>query len=70
MGMGGRVGGTISDSILGGGTKHFYLLILYNFKNIGGARAPPPGPPTPRSLVRRTRANRVERAVPVLARNL
>ena len=25
---GGGVGGTISDSILGGGTKHFFLLIL------------------------------------------
>ena len=42
--MGGR-GGTISGSILGGGgTRHFYLLTLYNFKNIvgggGGARAP------------------------------
>ena len=24
-------GGTISDSILGGGTKHFFVLILYNF---------------------------------------
>ena len=34
-------GGTINDSILGGGTKHFFLLILYNFQNIGGARAPP-----------------------------
>ena len=35
-----------------GGTKHFFLLILYNFRNIGGggARAPPP-PPTPRSLM-------------------
>ena len=28
-------GGTISDSILGG-TRHFFLLNLYNFKNIGG----------------------------------
>ena len=30
----------------GGGTKHFFLLILYNFKNIGGggARAPPAPP--------------------------
>ena len=27
--------GTISDSILGG-TKHFFLLTLYKFKNIGG----------------------------------
>ena len=44
--MGG--GGTISDSILGG-TRHFFLLNLYNFKNIGGgARATPPCPPTPR----------------------
>ena len=48
---GGGGGGTISDSILGG-TKHFFLVILYNFKNIGeggGARAPP-APPTPLSL--------------------
>ena len=39
--------GTISDSIFGGGggTKHFFLLILYNFKNIWG------GACTPRSLV-------------------
>ena len=39
--------GIVRDSILGGGgTKHFFLLILYNFKNIGGGgwgeeRAPP-----------------------------
>ena len=33
-----------------GSTRHFFLLNLYNFKNIlEGARAPPP---TPRSLVR------------------
>ena len=25
----------------GGGTIHFFLLTLYNFKNIGRARAPP-----------------------------
>ena len=32
-----------------GGTRYFFLLALYNFKNIGGgARAPHP---TPRSLV-------------------
>ena len=43
---GGEGWGTISDSILWG-TKHFFLLILYNFKNIGGARAPPPPPPIP-----------------------
>ena len=30
-----RLGDTISDSILGG-TKHFFLLTLYNFNNIGG----------------------------------
>ena len=41
-------GGTISDSILGGGTKQFFLLICYNFGNIGRAHAPPP-PPTLRS---------------------
>ena len=35
-------GDTISASILVGGTRHFFLLILYNFKSIGeGARAPP-----------------------------
>ena len=39
-------GGGISDSILGG-TRQFFLLNLYNFKNIGGARAPPAHPPTP-----------------------
>ena len=39
-------GGGISDSILGG-TRQFFLLNLYNFKNIGGARAPPAHPPPP-----------------------
>ena len=45
-------GGTISDLIFGGGTKHFFLLILYNFKHIGGGggTCPGSGPPTPRSL--------------------
>ena len=38
------MGGTISDSILEG-TKHFFLLIIYNFKNIGGHVPPPPLPP-------------------------
>ena len=35
-----------------GGTRHFFLLILYNFKNIGGGGEGhmPPCPPTPRSL--------------------
>ena len=37
-------GGTISDSILGG-TRHFFLLNLYNFKNIGGVTCPSPLPP-------------------------
>ena len=38
-------GGTISASILGGGgTKHFFLLTLYNFKNIGGRGTCPPPP--------------------------
>ena len=46
-GGGGRAEGTISDSILGGDTKHFLLLILYNFKNIGRARAPPAPLPPP-----------------------
>ena len=32
-----------------GGTKHFFLLILYNFKNIGGGGEA--APPTPRSLL-------------------
>ena len=47
-----KLGGTISDSILGG-TKHFFLLIFYNFKNIGEALAPlhPPPPSSPRSLL-------------------
>ena len=31
----------------GGGHKTFFLLILYNFKNIGRARAPPRGPQPP-----------------------
>ena len=50
-GGGGRGRGIISDSILGAGdTKHFFLLILYNFKNIGGGgrgggTCPPPPPP-------------------------
>ena len=34
----------------GGRTRHFFLLIFYNFKNIGGGARAPPGPPTPRSL--------------------
>ena len=28
--MGWGRGGTVSDSILGGGTRHFFLLTLYN----------------------------------------
>ena len=36
----------------GGGTRRFFLLTLYNFKNIrGGVHVSPrPRPPTPRSL--------------------
>ena len=36
------------DWILGGGGKiHFFLLTLYNFKNIGGEGTCPPCPPPP-----------------------
>ena len=36
----------------GGGKSHFFLLILYNFKNIGGGGGtwPSRSPPSPRSL--------------------
>ena len=34
-----------------GGTKHFFLLILYNFRNIWGGGTCPPGPPSPYSAV-------------------
>ena len=45
-----------------GAKKHFFLLILYNFKNIGGhvppcsptpPTPPPPPPPTARSLLKK-----------------
>ena len=42
--LGGEGEGTISASILGGGTRHFVLLTLYNFKNIGRHVPPPPHP--------------------------
>ena len=42
-------GGAQSVTQYWGGTKHFFLLILYNYKNIGEVCAPPP-PPTLRSL--------------------
>ena len=45
--MGGRGGGAplVTQYWRGGGTKYFFLLILYNLKNIGwGTRARPPGP--------------------------
>ena len=39
-----EIGGDMTE--YWGGTIHFFLLTLYNFKNIGGgARAPPPLPP-------------------------
>ena len=38
-----RLGGTVSDSMMGG-TRHFFLLTLYNFKNIGGPHAPRASP--------------------------
>ena len=39
--LGGGGARTISDSILGErGAKHFLLLIIYNFKNVGGHVAP------------------------------
>ena len=46
--IGGGAGGRgapllVSDSILGG-TRHFFLLTLYHFKNIGGHVPPPPAP--------------------------
>ena len=47
-------GGIISDSILGG-TRHFFLLTLYNFKNIGGGGAhASPATPTPWFLTQTT----------------
>ena len=44
--------GTISDSILGGLQDNFFLLTLYNSKNIGGGLhvLPLARPPAPRSL--------------------
>ena len=35
-------GGTVGDSIWGRGTRHFFLLTLYNSENIGGNVPPPP----------------------------
>ena len=43
VGGGGGGGGTLSNLILGG-TRHFFLLTLYNFKNIG-VHVPPPALP-------------------------
>ena len=51
IGVGGGGGGTISDSIFGG-TRYFFFLNLYNFKNIGGGTCPPAPPPTPRCLAK------------------
>ena len=46
--FGGGGGGTVSDSILGGGHETPFLTISLQFKNIGGHV--PPVPPAPRSL--------------------
>ena len=44
-----EIGEALSVPQYGGGTRHFFLLTLYNFENIGGGgRAPPL---TPRSLL-------------------
>ena len=46
-----EIGGTIGDSILGGGgIRDLFLLTLYNFKSIGGGGHVPPGRPIPQSL--------------------
>ena len=45
---GGGGEGIISAPIFGGeGTRHFFFLTPYNFKNIGGGTCPPPPPPPP-----------------------
>ena len=52
--MGGGGGASLVTQYWGG-TRHFFLLILYNFKNIGWHVPPPPPPlPNPRSLVYQT----------------
>ena len=53
---GGRGWGTVSDSILGD-TRHFFLLTLYNFKNIGGGGVTCPLVPSPCSAVPATENN-------------
>ena len=45
-------GGIVSDLILGGGgggTRHLFLLTLFNSKNVGGGARATPGPLAPRS---------------------
>ena len=50
--LGGVGGGTLVTWYWGGGGRgHFFILTLYNFKNIGGARAHPPPPSAPQSLI-------------------
>ena len=49
-----RLGGPLVNQYWGGGgTKHFFLLNLYNFKNIGGGHVSPCPPPPPYSAVPR-----------------
>ena len=48
LGGGGGGEGIISAPIFGGeGTRHFFFLTLYNFKNIGGGGHVPPAPSSP-----------------------
>ena len=49
IGMGGGGGAPLVPQYWGGGTRHFFLLTLFNFKNIGGGGTCPPATSTPRS---------------------
>ena len=47
--MGGG-GGALVRQYWRGGIRYFFILTLYNFKNIGGGGTCPPAHPAPRSL--------------------